>query len=97
MVSLHVRPEELRQAGRSVCGTAAEVAAVRLRWDRATEEVDATGYREVTAAFETLREAWFDELGLYNEALRELCSAMVRAADAYAGGDRLSAEQLRPR
>lgn len=96
-MSLQVQPDGLRHTGRSVCGVAAEIAAVRLQWDRNTENTDASGYREVTDAFQAMREAWWDELGIYNEALREICTAMTRSADAYADGDQHSAEQLRHR
>jgi hypothetical protein len=68
-------------AGGSVCGLAQELSGVRGTWAGATDRPgDACGYRELTAAYTAMRDAWFAEIGVHIEVLEDLCAGLDTAA-----------------
>jgi uncharacterized protein YukE len=88
----------LTGAGAAVRELAQELTAIRRTWAGATDEPgDAFGYRELTAAYTGLQDAWFAELGVHIEALDELGSGLAAAADGYDRADRHAEHQAGPR
>ena len=85
-------------AGRSVCGLAQELSGVRSGWAAATDQTgDACGYRELTASYTAMQDAWFAELVVHVEVLDELCAATRSAATAYQRADDAAAHRAGPR
>jgi uncharacterized protein YukE len=71
-------------AGGSVCDLAQELSGVRAAWAGATDQPgEACGYRELTAAYMAMQDAWFAEIGVHIEVLEDLCAGLDTAARGY--------------
>lgn len=85
-------------AGRSVCDLSQELSGVRSRWAAATDQSgDACGFRELTAAYTAMQDAWFAEIGVHIEVLDDLCAGMRSAAGAYRRADDAAVHRAGPR
>jgi uncharacterized protein YukE len=79
---------EIDAAGGSVCDLAQELAGVRATWAGATDQPgEACGYRELTAAYTAMQDAWFAEIGVHVDVLEELCAGLDTAARSYEKAD----------
>src|SRR3954466_12736482 len=92
------QPPGIDAAGQSVCGLAEELSGGRSGWAAATDQAgDACGYRELTASYTAMQDAWFAELGVHVEVLDELWAAMRSAATGYQRADDDAAHRAGPR
>ena len=79
---------EIDSTGGSVCDLAQELSGVRAAWAGATDQPgEACGYRELTAAYTAMQDAWFAEIGVHVDVLEELCAGLRTAARGYEKAD----------
>jgi uncharacterized protein YukE len=91
-----VDPGVVQQGGRTACELAADLGRIRSTWAAATDEPgDACGYRETTAAYLSMQDAWFAELGVYIRVLEEQCQALEASARTYRAAETGAASRMR--
>jgi uncharacterized protein YukE len=90
-----VDPAALREYARRSCDIAEKLAEIRRRWAGATElSGDACGYTELRRGYETMQDAWFTELGVYIDILKQLCDGLGAAASGYSSADQRAARRV---
>lgn len=83
-----VAPELLRNVASVLRGSAEDLRAVRLGWDRQTVGgAAAFGTTECAEAFQVLQETWFQDLGSRIAHLTDLADAARDSANTYAQAD----------
>lgn len=88
--------EGVRDAGEDACALAGRLHAARSVWDGATRDGQgACGLPVAGAAFRTLQDAWFTEVGAHATVLEQLCQALHDSAATYQGTDQDVAEGFR--
>jgi uncharacterized protein YukE len=90
--------DRLVTGGDTACELAEEVASLRRTWSGTADvPAEACGYTDLTAAYQTMVDAWFAEFGTYIVVLEELCAAIHDAARGYDHSDHTSANALQVR
>jgi hypothetical protein len=80
----------------SVCEVAEDIDVARRDWRNALDGAAAAfKLREVTEAFEHVRDVWEDEFRVYHEVLEQWCTAVKAAAAGYQSVDEYEAAQYR--
>lgn len=82
----------VREAGADSCALAGRLRAARSAWDGATHDGQAAcGLPVAGAAFRTLQNAWFTEIGAHAALLEQLCQALRDSATTYQDTDQNAA------
>jgi uncharacterized protein YukE len=85
VIGFDVRDDAARAATSTAGDLADQLAALRRTWSSAADQpVDAFGYVELTAEYQTMVDAWFAEIGTHIEVLEELSAEVDDAADVRA-------------
>lgn len=95
-MGIEVELEGVRKTGTDACALAGRLRAVRSVWDGATRDGPAAcGLPVAGAAFRTLQDVWFTELGGHATVLEQLCQALRESAETYQGTDQNTAQHFR--
>ena len=82
----------VHDAGRQACALAHRLRAARSTWDGATRQGQwACGLPVLQAAFRTLQDTWFTEIGAHAAVLEQLCAALPDSAQIYQHTDEAAA------
>ncbi|MFN2495659.1 MAG: type VII secretion target [Pseudonocardiaceae bacterium] len=95
-MSIEVDAGGVRGAGEAACVLAQRLRAARSAWDSATRDgQSACGLPVARAAFRSLQDAWFTEVGAHATVLEQLCAALGESADTYQLTDEAAAVSLK--